>query len=297
VDLKQLQFLCALDKTRHFGEAAKLCFVTQPTLSMRVRALEEELGLPLVRRGHRFEGFTAEGERILHWARQIITAQGALKAEAAAFKGQIVGRARVGQVPFTTLDLMPVIAAIHRDHPQLTFSVISQNNQLLVDAVADGQLDAAVVYDEGLNHQRFVFEQIHHSRFELLYSADYFESLAIEQSLGWQQLSELPLGMLTSAHHFRKTFNATLTEQGIALEPLLESDSLGSIISAVREGICCAIIPSQFFKRKDIEGLGRVALQGDVEALAPLGLLYKRQTPLAPITELLKEAVMSGLLK
>jgi len=69
MDLKQLKFLIALDETRHFGQAAARCHITQPTLSMRLRSLEEELDLPLVIRGQRFEGFTAPGERVLAWAR------------------------------------------------------------------------------------------------------------------------------------------------------------------------------------------------------------------------------------
>ncbi len=70
MDIKQLKYLIALDQTRHFGRAAALCHITQPTLSMRIRNLEEELNLVLIQRGQRFEGFTAEGERILAWARR-----------------------------------------------------------------------------------------------------------------------------------------------------------------------------------------------------------------------------------
>ena len=85
MDIKQLKFLIALDETRHFGQAATRCHITQPTLSMRLRNLEEELGLPLVRRGQRFEGFTAEGERILAWARSLMAAHDGLYAEASAY--------------------------------------------------------------------------------------------------------------------------------------------------------------------------------------------------------------------
>ncbi|MBF3222987.1 LysR family transcriptional regulator, partial [Pseudomonas aeruginosa] len=84
MDIKQLKFLCALDETRHFGQAAARCHVTQPTLSMRLRSLEEELGLELVRRSQRFEGFTEAGERVLAWARSLLAAQEGLYAEAAA---------------------------------------------------------------------------------------------------------------------------------------------------------------------------------------------------------------------
>ena len=99
MDIKQLKFLCALDETRHFGQAAARCHVTQPTLSMRLRSLEEELGLELVRRSQRFEGFTEAGERVLAWARSLLAAQEGLYAEAAACRGQLVGTLRLGVVP------------------------------------------------------------------------------------------------------------------------------------------------------------------------------------------------------
>lgn len=65
MDIKQLKYLIALEQTKHFGQAAALCHITQPTLSMRIRSLEEELDLELIQRSQRFEGFTEAGERIL----------------------------------------------------------------------------------------------------------------------------------------------------------------------------------------------------------------------------------------
>lgn len=99
MDIKQLKYLIALDQTRHFGQAAAACHITQPTLSMRIRNLEEELNLTLIQRGQRFEGFTPEGERILAWARAVLAAHDGLAAEAAICRGQMVGQLRVGMVP------------------------------------------------------------------------------------------------------------------------------------------------------------------------------------------------------
>ena len=63
MDIKQLKYLIALDQTRHFGQAVAACHITQPTLSMRIRNLEEELNLTLIQRGQRFEGLPG-GRRI-----------------------------------------------------------------------------------------------------------------------------------------------------------------------------------------------------------------------------------------
>src|SRR5450830_1245979 len=104
MDIKQLKFLIALDETRHFGQAAARCHITQPTLSMRLRSLEEELELPLVNRGQRFEGFAAPGERVLAWARTVLAAYDGLQAEAAACRGNLVGTLRLGVVPLSSFD-------------------------------------------------------------------------------------------------------------------------------------------------------------------------------------------------
>ena len=72
MDIGQLQYLVALAREKHFTRAAKACHVTQPTLSGRIRQLEQELGVPIVERGQRFIGFTPDGERVLQWAHAIL---------------------------------------------------------------------------------------------------------------------------------------------------------------------------------------------------------------------------------
>src|SRR5437879_7962791 len=70
--IDKLELLLALAKERHFGRAAEACGVTQPTMSTSLKQLEEILGVMLVQRGSRFQGFTPEGERTRDWARRIV---------------------------------------------------------------------------------------------------------------------------------------------------------------------------------------------------------------------------------
>jgi DNA-binding transcriptional LysR family regulator len=71
--LDRLEFIIALAREKHFGKAAEACGVTQPTLSAGVKQLEQQMGVLLVNRGSRFRGFTPEGERVLEWARRIVS--------------------------------------------------------------------------------------------------------------------------------------------------------------------------------------------------------------------------------
>ena len=79
--IDKLELLLALAKERHFGRAAEACGVTQPTMSTSLKQLEEILGVMLVQRGSRFQGFTPEGERTLDWARRIVGDARAMRQE------------------------------------------------------------------------------------------------------------------------------------------------------------------------------------------------------------------------
>jgi DNA-binding transcriptional LysR family regulator len=71
--IDKLEYLIALANEQHFGRAAEACGVTQPTFSAGIKQLEATLGVLLVQRGSRFYSFTAEGERVLDWARRIVS--------------------------------------------------------------------------------------------------------------------------------------------------------------------------------------------------------------------------------
>ena len=143
MDIKQLKFLIALDETRHFGQAAARCHITQPTLSMRLRSLEQELDLQLVNRGQRFESFTAPGERVLAWARTVLAAYDGLQAEAAACRGNLIGTLRLGVVPLSSFDPLPLLQHLHQQHPELRFELSALSSGQILEQLASNQLDLA----------------------------------------------------------------------------------------------------------------------------------------------------------
>src|SRR5258708_19417806 len=87
--IDKLELLLALAKERHFGRAAEACGVTQPTMSTSLKQLEEILGVMLVQRGSRFQGFTPEGERALDWARRIVGDARAMRQEINGLKDKL----------------------------------------------------------------------------------------------------------------------------------------------------------------------------------------------------------------
>lgn len=276
MDIKQLRFLVALDETRHFGQAAARCHVTQPTLSMRLRNLEDELGLPLVRRGQRFEGFTAEGERILAWARSLLAAQDGLLSEAAACRGQLIGTLRLGVVPLAGFDPMRLVGLLAEAHPHLRFQLFSLSSEQIIERLARNGLDLGLSYLDRLERPLFASLELVETRMGLLHDQRHF---CIETpSLPWERLAELPLGLLSSGMHFRQSIDHALRSRGLEPRLMLETDAVHQLLQAVSAGLCCAVMPLDGGLDPLANHLALTPI-ADARTLAPLGLIMRRGEP------------------
>jgi DNA-binding transcriptional LysR family regulator len=124
--LDKLEFLLALAREKHFGRAAEASGVTQPTLSAGVKQLEESFGVLLVIRGSRFQGFTAEGERVLEWARRIVGDTRAMRQEVHALKHGLAGRLRLAAIPTALAMVETLTTPFRARHPDVQFTVLSR---------------------------------------------------------------------------------------------------------------------------------------------------------------------------
>ncbi|AMB86596.1 LysR family transcriptional regulator [Pseudomonas agarici] len=282
MDIKQLKFLIALDETRHFGQAAARCHITQPTLSMRLRSLEEELELQLVNRGQRFEGFTAPGERVLAWARTVLAAYDGLQAEAAACRGNLVGTLRLGVVPLSSFDPLQLMQRLHGEHPRLRFELSSLSSEQILEQLASNRCDLGVSYLERLDTDRFEALALSETAMGLLYDQRFFSFG--EHPLRWEALIELPLGMLSTGMHFRQSIDHNFHSRGLSPQPLLQTDAVHQLLQAVHGGLCCAIMPLH----GGFEGLtDHLRLQPieNAQTLARLGLIMRRGAPRSGLAE------------
>lgn len=276
MDIKQLKFLIALDETRHFGQAAARCHITQPTLSMRLRNLEEELGLQLVQRGQRFEGFSAEGQRILAWARSVIAAHDGLYAEAAACRGQLIGTLRLGVVPLAGFDPMRLVQLFAEQHPGLRFQLFALSSEQILERLGSNQLDLGLSYLDRLNPEHFHSLELAETRMGLLHDRRHFQFDAAP--LRWEQLIDLPLGLLSAGMHFRQSIDHSFRSRGLAPAPKLETDAVHQLLQAVSAGLCCAIMPLNGGLADFTEHLALSPIE-DAHTLAPLGLIMRRSAP------------------
>jgi DNA-binding transcriptional LysR family regulator len=150
MDIRQLQFLAALAREKHFTRAAAACNISQPTLSGRIRFLEQELGVPIVSRGQRYHGLTPEGERVLKWAHVILDNWQAMQQELAQISGRkqaLLGRLAIGVVP----SALPMVALLTKQmqagHPGVDFTILSHSTAEILRGLNDFSLDAGIFYN------------------------------------------------------------------------------------------------------------------------------------------------------
>ncbi|MBF8779688.1 LysR family transcriptional regulator [Pseudomonas fulva] len=282
MDIKQLKFLIALDQTRHFGQAATLCHVTQPTLSMRLRNLEDELDLMLVKRGQRFEGFTEAGERVLAWARTLLAAHDGLQAEAASCRGQVVGSLRLGSVPLSSFDPMTLLLPLRERYPELRYELSSLSSEQVIDGLSRNQLDLGICYLDQVDTSFFDVIELGTTTMGLLHDTRHFRF--DQDQLRWEDLGALPLGLLSKGMHYRQSLDLSFRSRGLEPLALLESDSTFQLIQAIGAGLCCAVMPLHC----GLEALNqhlRIIPVAEASIHSPVGLLLRRSAPRSAIAE------------
>ncbi|NPD17008.1 LysR family transcriptional regulator [Xinfangfangia sp. D13-10-4-6] len=143
--IRHLDFFVTLAEEAHFGRAAELCGVSQPALSLAIRKLEDDLGTPLILRGQRFLGLTAEGEKVLLWGRQILSDYGNLRSDLSGRrKGGLTGELRLGVSP-AAIPLLPLFCEqFEAKNPLSRLRIETMPLAQIETALADFTLDGGL---------------------------------------------------------------------------------------------------------------------------------------------------------
>ncbi len=146
MNLRDLEYLVAIADHRHFGRAAQACNVSQPTLSMQVRKLEQELGVQLVERSPRQVLLTPAGAEIVERARSVHRETNAIRDIARYARDPEAGRLRLGIFPTLGPYLLPhVVPALHARFPRLELRLVEEKTATVLARLRDGTLDAGIL--------------------------------------------------------------------------------------------------------------------------------------------------------
>jgi DNA-binding transcriptional LysR family regulator len=278
--IRQLTYLVALAKEHHFGRAAQACNVSQPALSGAIRSIEKDLGITIVQRGRRFEGFTPDGERVLAWARRALAECEGLKQEASQTLARPSGTLRIGAIP-TTLPVIPLITeGCLQQFEGMRHQVFTLTAAEILRKLADFELDIGVSY---LNDQRlkdFETVSLFRERYVLVgRDATMFDGRA---TVTWAEVAQLPLCMLTGNMQSRRGIEAAFDAAGLHVVPRLETDSMMALYAHVRCAGLDGVLPHSVLclleMRQELTAVPIVP-----ELHREIGLIVLRREPQPPL--------------
>lgn len=146
LSLVQLQYLTALDEHRHFIKAAQSCFVTQPTLSMQIKKLEEELEVKLFDRSKQPIIPTDVGILVIEQAKKVLNETRKIENILLEYKGKVTGDLNVGIIPTISPYLMPqLISQISKRYPEIRLNVRELMTEDIVSLLQKDHLDVGIV--------------------------------------------------------------------------------------------------------------------------------------------------------
>lgn len=283
--IDKLEFLLALAREHNFGKAAEQCGVTQPTFSAGIKQLEDMLGVMLVQRTSRFLGFTAEGERVLDWARGIVADARAMRQEVQALKKGLSGRLTIAAIP-TALAMVSVLTTPFRArHPNVTFTIVSRTSTAVLSMLENLEADAGLTYidNEPLGRMRAV--PLYLEQYRLLTSRD--SPLGDREQVTWTEVGQIPLCLLTPDMQNRRIIDHLLEAAGTRAEPTLESNSMIVLFSHVRTGRWASVMPEKLADTLGLTERLRSIPIVEPDVAHQVGLVVPPREPMTPLASAL----------
>lgn len=276
ITLRQLRYFDALARHSHFGRAATACAISQPALSMQIKELEDALGTVLIERAARQVRLTRCGEEMAARVRDILRSVDELGDFARASQGRLAGRLRIGMIPTIAPYLLPsVMGTLSRLHPELDVHVREATTQRLIDELADGRIDTAILAlpvaepsltEVPLFSERFVLVQPR---------GDHKPPPAAEA------LREMRLLLLEEGHCFRDQALSFCNAHASGPRELLDASSLSTLVQMVSAGMGVTLIPEMAVAVETRSAAVAVTQFKGPQPSRTVGMIWRRTSPLA----------------
>lgn len=243
--LSELRYIVAVARERHFGRAAEACFVSQPTLSVAVRKLEDELGVTLFERGSNEVTVTATGERIIAQAMRVLDEAGAIKQLAKHGQDPLVGPLRLGAIYTIAPYLLPqLIPLLRKRAPQMPLLIDENYTAVLSQRLHQGDLDVIIIalpFEE----PGIVTQPLYDETFVVALPKGH--PLSKKTALQPADITNETVLLLGAGHCFRDHVLRACpacNRSGDGLQKTLEGSSLETIRLMVASGAGITILPS-----------------------------------------------------
>jgi LysR family hydrogen peroxide-inducible transcriptional activator len=245
--LTELKYIVAVARQKHFGHAAEACFVAQPTLSVAIKKLEDELGVVIFERGGTEISMTPLGAQIVAQAERVLEQTAAIKEIAKQNKDPLAGPLRLGVIYTVAPYLLPALVKTMIERvPQMPLVLQENFTVRLIELLRQGELDAAVMAlpfsDQGLMVQPLYDEPF-------VVALPKHHAWAKRDAIAAEELKSETMLLLGNGHCFRDQVLEVCPEMsrfsttGDGIARTFEGSSLETIRHMVASGIGITVLP------------------------------------------------------
>lgn len=252
--LTELRYIVAVAQERHFGRAARRCFVSQPTLSIAIKKLEEELAVSLFDRSSNDIITTEAGERIVAQARRVLEEADLIKHLATEEQNELEGAFKLGLIFTVAPYLLPkLIASLRENAPKMPLMLEENYTQILTDMLKRGDLDALVVADP-YQEPGIITEPLYDEPFFVIVpKGHHFEDL---DSVTPDMLAEEQVLLLSEGNCMRDSILTSCSELAAkqkiqGLTNTLQGSSINTIRHMVASGLAISVMPATALTEND----------------------------------------------
>jgi DNA-binding transcriptional LysR family regulator len=245
VQLQQLAYFVAVADARHFTRAAERVGVAQPSLSQQVRALERELGAPLLHRARGNVSLTDAGEALLPVARRMLADADSARRQIREVLNLARGRVRLGATPSLCTGLLPVaLAGFRREHPDIELVVHESGSRDLQRELTEGALDFALVVDARLGEDlQLATVPLFTEELVVISLPAAPSPVGRRRQITVAELKDRPLVMFRPGYDLRETTETACRGEGFSPTFAVEGGEMDAVLEFVRAGLGLAVVP------------------------------------------------------
>jgi len=295
VTLTELRYIVAVARERHFGRAAESCFVSQPTLSVAVKKLEEELGLQLFERGPGEVSVTPSGQRIVEQAQRVLEEAARVKEIAAAGRDPLAGPLRLGAIYTIGPYLLPkLIPHLRRAAPAMQLHIQENFTHVLADMLKSGEVDVILValpFAEPGIETRAVYDE------PFLIAVPRGHPWEGRKRVSSEELTRESLLLLGEGHCFRDQVldicHTVRARERSAIARTVEGGSLETIRQMVASGVGVTVLPATSVSNSQSTDLIRVLPFARPTPTRRVALAWRRSFPRPEAIEALRKSILA----
>lgn len=291
IPINQVIAFITVARTRSFAKAAVQLHLSQPTLSIAIKNLEENVGGKLLTRTTRTVSLTPEGKAFFPVARRLIADwEQSLQDVRNQFKLRR-SKLELAAIPSYTTNLLPkIIAQFHQQHPSINVTIHDIIAENVVEMVREGRCELGVTFEPS-NAPELLFQPLFNDRFVAILPQGH--PLLIKKRLRWVDILDFPHISLQRPAGTRLLIDLALKNQDLILTPSFESHQLVSIGRMILEGLGLSVMPSTSLAQMNEMGLHHRAISSPI-ITHDLGIITRRQQALSAAGLAMKSLIQAG---